>query len=109
MEYNQLKDLSDLKGKTIKTICQLSGDEIGVVFTDNCYCVIQAFVEYEVLGISLEQNGFISDSDLYELGIISKREFTERVNKQEQESIEYHEKREYEKYLKLKGKYEKES
>lgn len=109
MEFEQLKEIKQAKGKEIREINVTDfSSMLCVIFTDSTFLCISSDVLYDgdpELDCSVEISN-LSDCDKYELGLITKQEYeflkvTGRV-----ETVRMINEQEKELYLRLKEKFE---
>ena len=111
-ELNQLFDLSDLEGLTIKKapVCQIYQSKLSLSFTDGSFIIFIADkdcdgdpeIRIETTPYTLEHDY----NDLYYGGIISQVERDVLAKKANDQRSKILKEREYQEYLKLKEKFE---
>lgn len=105
-------DFEKLKGKTIKNVISLDrNEEMGLIFTDDTYCIIDAQCMHDSPPeLFLTQYDINHESDieyLARLGVITKQEYRDKQKQFRKNDKAKKETREREEYLRLKQKFDK--
>lgn len=103
---DQIKNIKDLKGKTIKKIEFLSCEDVLCIeFEGGSFCTFSVSHEYEDHIIELDN--YVEDITLLNFGLISQSEYDLRCERNRKKRMEEYEDKEYKQYIMLKEKYEK--
>ncbi len=96
----------ELVGKTIQSVHYLQGEEIGFVFEDNTYTILEGKAGYDSdISVEFVHKSYVEDYDLLQMGVITQEEYQDKMNAVRERELFEKKDREMRQLIELQRKY----